>query len=130
MQFSTSLVALIALYATSAYGKCFQTGENWGDHQVAKAQLAFACAEMQGDFGPGVVRGTCRNSPSADKSFRFEIQNETGQDASIEQNECERNIGAQIDNCGHGGQITTSGVRFRYVFIIRKVTVRRGYCCC
>lgn len=116
MYFSTFLVAAIALCATSASGKCFQTGQNWGDHQQAKAQLAIACNELKGNYAPRTVAARCRNNPSGSTSFNFEIENYTGGNANISQDECERNIGAQIDNCGHGGEVTYSDVRFRYLF--------------
>ena len=115
MQISNFLIAVTALCATSASAKCFNTGKNWGNHDVAKAELVSACIEMAGPFAPGQTKTRCRNSPTEDKSFKFELQNETGNTAGISADECQRNIGAQIDNCGHGGEITTSGVRFRYV---------------
>lgn len=115
MRFFTSSIVPIALYATSVYGKCFNTGENWGDHGVAKAELHEACIELQGPYSPRQVAALCRNSPSSDKSFIFEMENLSSENAEISQDECERNIGAQIDNCGHGGEISHSGTRFRYV---------------
>lgn len=123
MQLSTFLVVVTAVYATAVSGKWFKTGQHWGDHGVAKAQLANACVEMKGNYDPSEVYGTCRNSPSANVSFKFEIENETGGRINISEDECRRNIGAQIDHCGHGGQITVSGVRFRYVLWINRVVI-------
>lgn len=115
MQFPSSLIAaIVALGATCVSGKCFQSGQNWGDHGVAKAELAKACAELQGTYTPGQVGVRCRNSGPI--SYVFEIENEGNANAQVSQDECERNIGAQIDNCGHGGEISHSGTRFRYVY--------------
>lgn len=113
MQISSFLIAGIALGATCVSGRCFQSGQNWGDHGVAKAELAQACKELQGRYASNEVRTRCRNSGPV--SFVFEIQNEQRAVTTISEEECNRNIGAQIDNCGHGGQISHSGVRFRYV---------------
>lgn len=115
MQFSTASIVAIALYATSAYGKCFNTGQNWGDHSVAKEQLRQACIQLAGPYNPHQTASRCRNSPSSNVSYRFEIENTTNQRSGISADECMRNIGAQIDNCGHGGEIINSGTRFRYV---------------
>ncbi|MCJ1347796.1 hypothetical protein MMC31_006025, partial [Peltigera leucophlebia] len=112
MHFSTFLIAATALCAASASGKCFQHGQNWGDHPAAKAQLAEACKELKGKYTPSELRGRCRNNPSWQVSYVFEVENNTGEDAQVSQDDCERNIGAQIDSCGHGGEITTSGMRY------------------
>ncbi len=116
MHFSTFLVAAIALCATSAFGKCLKSGRNWGDHEVAKEELAKACNELKGIYAPGQIAKRCRNNVDKTTSFMFEIENKTDRDANISQGECERNIGDQIDRCGHGGEVTYSGMRFRYVF--------------
>lgn len=115
MHFSTFLIAAIALYATSASGKCFQTGENWGDHGPAKRELAKACQELRGNYQPRQVAARCRFNSAGSVSYVFEIENYNSGNAEISQSECERNIGAQIDNCGHGGEVTNGGVRFRYL---------------
>lgn len=124
MHFSTFLIAATALYAVSASGKCFQHGQNWGDHPAAKAQLAEACKELKGKYTPRELRGRCRKNPSRQVSYIFVVENYTGEDAQISQDECERNIGAQIDNCGHGGEITTPGMRYRYVLYNRSWSTR------
>lgn len=124
MHFSTFLIAATALCATSASGKCFQHGQHWGDHPAAKEQLAEACKDLKGKYTPNELRGRCRYNPSGQVSYNFEIQNYTGEDAQISQDECERNIGAQIDHCGHGGEIVTSGIRFRYVLCNKSWTTR------
>lgn len=116
MHFSTFLVAAIALCATSAFGKCFNSGRNWGNHKVAKDELAKACNELKGIYDPGEIATRCRNNADKTTSFVFEIENKTGEEANISQGECKRNIGDQIDKCGHGGEVTYSGMRFRYVF--------------
>ncbi|ERF74334.1 hypothetical protein EPUS_02021 [Endocarpon pusillum Z07020] len=113
MHFSTFLIAAIALCATSASGKCFQTGKNWGDHAEAKKQLANACNELKGTYHPRQIAARCRYNSPGQVSYIFEIENYNSGDAQIPQDECERNLGAQIDNCGHGGEATHAGVRFR-----------------
>lgn len=124
MHFSTFLLAAIALCVTSASATCFNTGQNWGDHQRAKDQLADACKELRGTYKPGEKAGVCRNSAAGGVSYAFEIQNQLSRDAKVSQDECERNIGDQIDDCGHGGQITLSGIRFRYILYKRSRSMR------
>lgn len=120
MHFNSFLTAAtVALGATCVSSKCFQSGQNWGNHAVAKAELAQACKQLQGHYGRNEVRTRCRNSGPV--SFVFEIQNKGNGDTVISEAECNRNIGAQIDNCGHGGEITHSGVRFRYVLYFRRL---------
>ena len=121
MHFSAFLIVATALCATSASGKCFNSGQNWGDHKVAKDQLADACKELGKTYAPGEVNVRCRNNPSGSESYKFEIENSTGGDAQVSQDECQRNIGDQIDRCGHGGQVTLSGIQFRYVLYNRSV---------
>lgn len=113
MHFSTFLVAATALCATSVSGSCFNTGQNWGDHAVAKAQLTEACKDLEGTYTSSEVRQRCRNKPTGGESYNFKIENHTGKDANISQDECEREIGAQIDNCGHGGEVKHANVWFR-----------------
>jgi hypothetical protein len=113
--FSTFLTAAFALYATSVSGKCFQTGENWGDHDEAKEQLANACNELRGNYQAREVATRCRNNPSEEKSYIFEIENYNSRTTYVTQEECEDKIGAQIENCGHGGQKEYDSVRFRYI---------------
>lgn len=125
MQLSTFLLALTALYTTVVSGTCFHTGQNWGDHGIAKAQLANACIELSGHYNSGAVRGNCRKNPKANESYKFEIRNNAGRAIDIGQDECNRNIGAQIDNCGHGGAISVSGVYFRYGRTIKQLSGRR-----
>ena len=114
MHFSAFFIAATALWATSATATCFQSGANWGDHGVAKTQLADACKELRGHYDPSESYGNCRNSPTENKSFKFSIDNRTGGGADISQDECYRNLGQQIDNCGHGGQATHGGLTYRY----------------
>lgn len=108
---ATATIALSAICGVS--GTCFHSGQNWGDHGVAKGELAEACKKLQGTYNVGQVRNVCRNSGPI--SYRFEIKNGGGGDVRISQADCNRYIGEQIDHCGHGGQITRSGTRFRYV---------------
>lgn len=117
MHFSTFLVAATALCATSASGKCFGSGQNWGDHTEAKTQLADACKDLSGKYAPGEASEQCRNKPGGGESYKFKIENHTGRDVQVSQDECELEIGDQIDRCGHGGEAKVSGVWFRYVFI-------------
>lgn len=115
MHFSSFLTAAIALYATSASGRCFNTGKNWGDHGEAKKQLANACKELKGTYQPRQVAARCRYNSRGQVSYVFEIENNNSGNTHVSQDECEKNIGAQIDNCGHGGEKTYGGVRFRYI---------------
>lgn len=124
MHFSTFLVAATALCATSVSGSCFNTGQNWGDHAVAKAQLTEACKDLEGTYTSSEVRQRCRNKPTGGESYNFKIENHTGKDANISQDECEREIGAQIDNCGHGGEVKHANVWFRYVLYNRSWSTR------
>lgn len=122
MQFSTLLIGAVTalLGATTVSGKCFQTGENWGDHTVAKRELSAACDQLKGHYGADEIAQKCRAVDG--KSFVFLIQNKTPDITEISKDECMRNIGAQIDNCGHGGEITVSGVRFRCVDCLMGMT--------
>lgn len=119
MHFPTFLIAATALCATSASGKCFNTGQNWGDHATAKAQLTEACKELSGHYSPNEISQKCRNNPAGGESYAFRIENHTGTDIQVSQDECFREIGDQIDNCGHGGAVTHANVYFRYVFYNR-----------
>ena len=113
MHFSNFLIAATALCATSASADCFGSGYHWGDHPAAKTQLADACTELQGNYEPGEVLSKCRNNPEGG-SYNFKIENHTGGSIDISQDECEREIGGQIDNCGHGGEVKRANVWFRY----------------
>ncbi len=114
MQLSSYLIALTALCATSA-SACFNTGENWGNHDEAKAQLKDVCnTKLAGSFGTGEYREYCRNNSDRSKSYQFKITNQSGGAVTISRDECYRDIGEQIDNCGHGGEGNHGGVIFRY----------------
>lgn len=124
MHFSTFLVAATALCATCASGKCFRSGQNWGDHAAAKTELSEACKDLRGGYAAGDVRQKCRNKPGGGESYKFKIENHTGTDIQVSQDECEREIGDQIDRCGHGGEAKVSNVWFRYVLSNRSWSTR------
>ncbi|MCJ1467753.1 hypothetical protein MMC07_006378 [Pseudocyphellaria aurata] len=114
MHFTTFLVAAAALCATSASGECFNTGQNWGDHAVAKAKLAEACGEeLARDYGSNDAHQKCKDNSAGNESYVFRIENHTGGGIQVSYDECVREIGAQIDNCGHGGAVTHAGVYYR-----------------
>ena len=115
MHSSTFLLIATALCATSA-SACFNTGENWGNHDDAKAALSDACYGITGPYGSQQVKQVCGNDPKSDnKSYNFKINNKSGRDVTISQADCETNIGGIIDNCGHGGEETVGGVVYRYI---------------
>lgn len=95
--------------------RCFQSDKNWGNHDVVKKQQITACKELRRIYRSRQVAARCRNNSTAQGSYIFEIENCTDRNADISQDECERNIRAQIDNCDHDDEVTHSGVRFRYV---------------
>lgn len=91
---------------------------------MANDQLAEACSELQGTYTAREIASRCRNSPDGQVNYVFEIVNATRGNAQISQDECERNIGAQVDNCGRGGETEHSGIRFRYVLYNRSWSTR------
>lgn len=117
MQILTILALVTAACVSFASAKCFQSGENWGNHDVAKASLNDACNRMQGKYKPGEIFNQCRDG-SDFRSFEFEIQNNNGFEVTVSHDGCVKTISREIDNCGHGGQETFAGVRYRYVNIL------------
>ncbi|KAL9599925.1 MAG: hypothetical protein Q9219_003487 [cf. Caloplaca sp. 3 TL-2023] len=113
MHYSAFLYAATALCATSVSARCFQSGENWGDHGVAKGQLREACKGFAGNYYAGQPWTLYRNSPTESKCFVFEVQNEASHSRSLSQDYCESQNGREIDNCGHGGEEFINGWRFR-----------------
>ena len=109
MHYTTFLYAATALYATSVSSYCFRTGANWGDHGVAKAQLAEACKEFKGNYNANQPWRVCRDSPTEDKSFVFQVQNAVNHGRFYPQDKCEEHIGREIDHCGHGGEENIQG---------------------
>ena len=106
--------AATALFATSASAGCFNSGEHWGSHGNAKTTLAQACADITGNFTSNQGKNICRNAITSNLSYKFQINNGNGGNATISPAECKANIGGIIDNCGHGGQDTINGVLYRY----------------
>lgn len=114
MQIFTVFALITTACVSSASAKCFQTGQNWGDHAVAKSRLDDACKTMQGRYAQGEVFSQCRNGQDF-RSFKFEIQNNNDHEVHISHYQCVTTISREIDNCGHGGQETFDHVRYRYV---------------
>ncbi|KAL8677658.1 MAG: hypothetical protein Q9186_005941, partial [Xanthomendoza sp. 1 TL-2023] len=112
MRLSTVLAIVTAVGASTASAKCFNTGQNWVDHDDAKSKLNDACNSIQGNFGPGEIRNECRDAPDF-RSYKFEVQNENKDNSVIVSHDaCVKNIEREIDNCGHGGEETFGGIRF------------------
>ena len=114
MHYSAFLYAVTtALCATSVSSRCFQSGDNWGDHGKAKAELAEACKELKGNYNAGQPWSVCRNNGG--HSLVFEVKNTARYGRTYAEDVCRANIGREIDNCGHGGEETIDGWQFRYV---------------
>lgn len=112
MQIFKVFAIVTAMYTSSA-SACFQSGANWGDHNKPSGELKGACNAMAGRFEAGEVKIQCRNG-DGDKSFMFEVRNQNNHAVSVDALDCFENIRQEIRTCGHGGEHTKNGIKFRY----------------
>ncbi|KAL8632181.1 hypothetical protein Q9189_002091 [Teloschistes chrysophthalmus] len=109
---STIFTLVAALCASSASAKCFNTGQNWCNHDDAVNALKDACNPMKGNYKPGEVFSHCRDAPGFE-SYEFKITNNNGQTTFVSYDACVSTITREIQNCGHGGEETFGGVTYR-----------------
>ncbi|KAI4095434.1 MAG: hypothetical protein L6R37_007074 [Teloschistes peruensis] len=105
MHLFTIYTLIAALCASSASANCFQTGQNWGNHEDA-------CNVMKGNYKPGEIFTQCRNAPGFE-SYEFKITNHNGRTTSVSYDACVSTITREIQNCGHGSEETFGGVTYR-----------------
>ena len=116
MHYSTFLYGVTALYAASVSSYCFGSGANWGDHKVAIDQVVEACTDrIAGLFQAGQSKRVCRNSPSEDKSFVFEVWSRSEAELELASAACAGVFMGIINDCGHGGEKISTAFRYRCV---------------
>ena len=114
MQISTVFALVVAFLASDVSAGCYTSGQEWGDRDAAKSVLHDACGSMNGLFASGEVKRQCRNMPSGQNSYVFEVQNMDfdGQE-SITFDDCYNYISRQINGCSRGGDETIYPMRYR-----------------
>jgi hypothetical protein len=113
MQF-TALLAVLATAVTVAQAGCYSGGENWKPDQVqANNELDGMCKSLSGGFNGGQTKYACRNAGTPNKRLEFWVTNTAGNALHLNHGDCVLRLGNEINGCGHGGETTTAGWRFR-----------------
>jgi hypothetical protein len=113
MQF-TALLAVLSTAITVVQAGCYSGGENWDrDRDQANSELHVMCIELSGGFNGGQTKYVCRDAVTPNKRLEFWVTNTAGNSLSLDLRDCVLRLGNEINGCGHGGETTTAGWKFR-----------------
>jgi len=114
MKFTTIATLLAAAAGVSA--TCYNSGETWGDQNVALEAIKNECDWFfKGTYGPAGTpsgyKGKCVNANG--KKLEFQLWHVSGGDRQIDAAECYDGFRKEITGCTHGGKSKYSNWEYK-----------------